>query len=195
MATTIQDGTGTGQQLKITELSRALTDSITEERAVFNSVEQGNTFLVVSDFLTFTGSTGVENGIIYIKNNSDKKMLVHHIKLWNGSSGTGQNKIRTYRNPTTGTLISGANTATIENINFGSANTYEGLGYQGDGTALTVTDGDIFGRYYFGGGSGMYSAMWNGAIVLEKSNSLAVTVEPQNGQVVSMCCEIEVYFE
>jgi hypothetical protein len=191
----IQDGTGSSRKAKVTELNRILVDSITEERAVYNSIEDGNTFVVSTGFLSFTGVTGQENGVLYLKNNSDKKMLVHHIKLWSGTANQ-LTKITMYKNPTTGTLISSGITSTIENINLGSSNEYEGLGYQGNGTFLTVTNGDIFGRHYLGvGNQQMLMFMWNGALVLDKGNSLAVTCEPPNGVTFNLTCESEVYFE
>jgi len=191
----IQDGTGSSRKVRVSNSNRLLVDSIVEERAVFNSIDVGNTFIVLTDFLTITGVTGQEDGLIYLKNNSDLNMLIHHIKLWSGTASQ-LTKISTYKNPTTGTLISSAIDADVENINFASSNTYEGLAYQGDGTNLTVTDGDVWGRHYLGiGNQQMLSFMWNGAVVLGKGDSLAVTAEAPNGVSVNLACEIEVYFE
>lgn len=191
----IQDGTGSSRKATVSNSNRLLVDGIVEERAVFNSIDVGNTFIVLTDFLTITGVTGQEDGLIYIKNNSDLNMLVHHIKLWSGTASQ-LTKISTYKNPTTGTLISSAIAADVQNINFASSNTYEGLAYQGDGTNLTVTDGDVWGRHYLGiGNQQMLSFMWNGAVVLGKGDSLAVTAEAPNGVSVNLACEIEVYFE
>jgi hypothetical protein len=191
----IQDGTGSSRKAKVTDLNRLLVDSITEERAVYNSIEEGNTFVISTNFLSFTGVTGQENGVLYIKNNSDKKMLIHHIKLWSGTASQFA-KIKTYKNTTTGTLISSALDATIENINFGSSNEYEGLAYQGNGTFLTVTNGSVWGYHYLGvGNQQMLMFMWNGAVALEKGNSLAITCEPPNGVTFNLTCEVEVYFE
>ena len=93
-------------------------------------------------------------------------------------------------------MISSAIAADVENINFASSNTYEGLAYQGDGTNLTVTDGSVWGRHYLGiGNQQMLSFMWNGAVALGKGDSLAVTAEAPNGVSVNLACEIEVYFE
>lgn len=191
----IQDGTGSSRKAAVSNLNRILVDSITEERAVYNSIEEGNTFVVSTNFLSITGVTGQEDGIIYLKNNSDKKMLIHHIKFWSGTASQIV-KINTYKNPTTGTLISSAITASIENINFGSSNDYEGLAYQGNGTNLTVTNGTVWGRHYLGvGNQQMLMFMWNGAVVLDKGNSLAVTAEAPNGVTFNLTCEVEAYFE
>ena len=191
----IQDGTGSSRKAAVSDLNRILVDSITEERAVYNSIEKGNTFVISTNFLSITGVTGQENGILYIKNNSDKKMLIHHIKLWSGTASQFT-KISVYKNPTTGTLISTAIASDVQNINFGSSNEYVGLAYQGNGTNLTVTNGSVWGRHYLGvGNQQMLMFMWNGAVVLEKGNSLAVTAESPNGVTFNLTCETEVYFE
>lgn len=191
----IQDGTGSSRKAAVSDLNRILVDSITEERAVYNSINKGNTFVVSTNFLSITGVTGQENGILYIKNNSDKKMLIHHIKLWSGTENQFT-KISVYKNPTTGTLISTAIGSDVQNINFGSSNEYEGLAYQGNGTNLTVTNGSVWGRHYLGvGNQQMLMFIWNGAVVLEKGNSLAVTAEAPNGVTFNLTCESGVYFE
>ena len=191
----IQDGTGSSRKAAVSNLNRILVDSITEERAVYNSIEEGNTFVVSTNFLSITGVTGQEDGILYLKSNSDKKMLIHHIKLWAGTASQFA-KINVYKNPTTGTLISTAIDADVQNINFGSSNEYEGLAYQGNGTNLTVTNGSVWGRHYLGvGNQQMLMFMWSGAVVLEKGSSLAVTAEAPNGVTFNLTCEVEVYFE
>ena len=191
MATIIQDGTGTGNKLKVDANNRIKVDAITEERAVFNSIEEGNTFIITSDFIT--APSGSETGLLYVENTSDKDMLIHHIKLWTGTTST-TSEIRVYRNPTTGTLISSASAADVNNLNFGSANAYEGLAYQGNGVDATITDGSIIGRHYVGvGNQQMIAFMWNGAMSLPKNKTCAVSVTPQVS--LSVTAEIEAYFE
>ena len=46
----IQDGTGSSRKAAVSNLNRILVDSITEERAVYNSIEEGNTFVVSTNF-------------------------------------------------------------------------------------------------------------------------------------------------
>ena len=191
MSTTIQDGTGTKQRLRITSDGRAAVDAIIEERAVFNSVEAGNTFIVTSDFII--APSGSETGLLYVKNTSNQDMLIHHMKLWSGTTNT-TSEVRVYRNPTTGTLISSASAADTNNLNFGSANTYNSIAYQGNGADATVTDGSIIGRHYLGvGNQQMVAFMWNGAMALPRGASCAISVTPQT--TLSITAEIEAYFE
>lgn len=195
MATIIEDGTGSGYALGINSRGRLLAAATTEERAVFNSANDGQTYTILTDYLTITGVTSQEDGIIYLKNNSDLDMYVHHLKVWCGTSGQFT-KINVYRNPTTGTLIDSTIAADVTNLNYGSANTYEGLAYQGDGTNLTVTNGSIMGRHYLGVGMQQsLMQMWMGSVILEKGSSIAVTAEAPNGVSVNITCEINVYFE
>jgi len=195
MATTIEDGTGSGYALAINRRGRLLAAATTEERAVFNSANDGQTYMILTDYLTVTGVTSQEDGILYIKNTSDLKMYIHHIKVWCGTSGQFT-KIKVYRNPTTGTLITSTIDADITNMNYGSANAFEGLAYQGDGTNLTVTNGSVMGRHYLGVGMQQsLMQMFMGSVVLEKGSSIAITAEAPNGVTVNITCEIMVYFE
>lgn len=191
----IQDGTGTSRRAQVTSRNRLLTDAITEERAVFNSIVDGQTFVVFTDFITFTGSGTNQYGLIYIKNNSDQLMLVHHVKLWSGTLNQTA-KIRMYDNPTTGTLISSAITSNIMNINMGSSQEFGGISYQGTGATQTITNGELMGNHYIGSGNQqMLAMMWNGAMVIPKGSSMAVTVQPDNAATITLTAEIEVYFE
>ena len=177
MATTIEDGPGSGFSAKVSTSNRLFTDSVTEEKAVLASTN-GNAFNFTTDFITIgTGATNTECGIIYIKNNDDRDLEIHHLKMWLGNSGTIA-KVRLYKNPTNGTLISSAINGNDEVLNFGSSNEFDGLFYQGDGTALTVTNGSILSNIYLGVGmQQMLHEMYMGQVILPKGTSMAVTVE------------------
>lgn len=191
----IQDGTGSSRKAKVTTRNRILTESITEERAVYNSIVDGKTFVVFTDFISFTGSGTNQYGLLYIKNTSDQLMLVHHVKIWSGTLNQTA-RIRMYDDPTTGTLISSAITANIMNINMGSSQEFEGIAYQGNAATQTVTNGEIMGNHYIGSGNQQLLAMmWNGAMVIPKNSSMAITVQPDNAATINLTAEIEVYFE
>jgi len=66
MATIIEDGTGAGYALAINSRGRLLAAATIEERAVFNSANDGQTYMILTDYLTVTGVTSQEDGILYI---------------------------------------------------------------------------------------------------------------------------------
>ena len=47
----IQDGTGSSRKARVSNSNRLLVDSIVEERAVFNSIDVGNTFIVLCNII------------------------------------------------------------------------------------------------------------------------------------------------
>lgn len=191
----IQDGTGSSRKAKVNTRYRLITDSITEERAVYNSVVDGKTFVCFTDFITFTGSGTNEFGLLYVKNTSDDLMLIHHVKIWSGTLNQTA-KIRMYDDPTTGTLISDGFSAEIMNINTGSSQEFEGLSYQPSDATKTITNGEVMGNHYIGSGNQqMLAMMWNGAMVLPKGKAMAITVQPDNAAQISLTAEVEVYFE
>ena len=141
MATIIQDGTGTGDRLRITPFNRLLAQSvtITEED---DAISRGEGYQIASGPVSFTSSTA--SSILYTKNDDDRDFVIDRCVLILGSAvGAGTTDDWTFqvlRNPTAGTLIDNAVTAGISNSNHGSANIPTGLNYkgvQGD----TLTDG------------------------------------------------------
>lgn len=141
MATIIQDGTGTGDRLRVTSFNRLLAQSvtITEED---DAIQRGEGYQIASGPVSFTSSTA--SSILYTKNDDDRDFVIDRCVLILGSAvGAGTTDDWTFqvlRNPTAGTLIDNAVTAGISNSNHGSANIPAGLNYkgvQGD----TLTDG------------------------------------------------------
>ena len=141
MATIIQDGTGTGDRLRITPFNRLLAQSvtITEED---DAISRGEGYQIASGPVSFTSSTA--SSILYTKNDDDRDFVIDRCVLILGSAvGAGTTDDWTFqvlRNPTAGTLIDNAVAAGISNSNHGSANIPTGLNYkgvQGD----TLTDG------------------------------------------------------
>ena len=122
-------------------------------------------------------------------------MYIEHIRLC-GNGGVGamnmeSTKCVVYRNPTAGTLISGASSAYKQNNNFGSANEFNGLAYVGvDGS--TVTDGDWFTQFetHLPGHS---IIDFNDSILLPKNSAIAFAVKPTVAG--DVCMEVNVHFE
>jgi len=142
MAEQIRDGAGGRHLQRVDKNFRAHTFSITEPELV-DANRQGDAYNVNTGFITLTDA--VDTPVIYLKNNEDKQIVIEAIVvgLFNstGGSSTADVYATFIRNPTAGTIISGATNVDINsNRNFGSANTLLADTYKG-ATGDTMTDG------------------------------------------------------
>ncbi len=141
MATIIQDGTGTGDRLRITPFNRMLAQSvvITEED---DAISRGDGYQIASGPVTFTGAN--QTAVLYTKNDDDRDFVLDRAVLILGSAvgatATADWTVQVLRNPTGGTIIDNAVAAGISNSNHGSANIPTGLNYKGV-ESDTFTDG------------------------------------------------------
>lgn len=187
---TITDGTGKGYVAAVNSDNRLETRSVTRPVVSDISHENGEAFVVASDFITLT-TTASFNGILYIKNTSTTKHL-HIEKIRVCSSASGSVQCRLVKNPTTGTLISDANSADVGNANFSSALAFTGLGYAASGDGKTITDGTNFSNF-INNSPGHSIQEYLGALILGPGDSLALTAKPSAST--TLCSEIQCYFE
>lgn len=177
MSMIIADGSGSGFKAKVDSLNRLRTSSVTQEVTSFRA-NLGEAYNINTG--TITLSSGSKSAVLYIKNNEDTSVIITGFIYLIGTNtgGSGDALIQIERNPTGGTIVSGANTATPYNRNFGSSRTLLVDSYKGaEGSTLTggtVVIESIFpspGRQVIGIES----------IILDKSNSVGVTVTPPAG--------------
>jgi hypothetical protein len=141
MATIIQDGTGTGDRLRVTPFNRMLVQSvvITEED---DAISRGDGYQIASGPVTFTGAN--QTAVLYTKNDDDRDFVLDRAVLILGSAvgatATADWTVQVLRNPTGGTIIDNAVAAGISNSNHGSANIPTGINYKGV-ESDTFTDG------------------------------------------------------
>ncbi len=143
MAEIIQDGTGKSYAAKVDVDGRLHVDSIGTDREAYSS-QLGNSFNLNTGRITLTNGA-TENGVMYVKNNENSPLVLTNFFYQTGVStgGTGNIYVSIIRNPTTGTLISGATAGEINvNRNFGSSRTLDVTFYKG-ATGTTITDGAI----------------------------------------------------
>lgn len=175
----LQDGTGSGNQAKIDNNNRLFTNAIIRTE-LEQAVLLGNAFNVNTGNITLTNA-GVNNGIAYYKNTGNDDLIITEILIILGTStgGSGDGTITVYRNPTTGTLISGA-LAVESNVNrsFSSFTSLEADLFKG-GTGVTVTDGEVFGTTTRN--SSAVINFTSSPIYLKKGNSLAISYNPPSG--------------
>lgn len=140
----ILDGSGKGYTTKVDEEGRLHVDSISTTRESAQS-QRGYSFNVNTGVLTLTNAA-TDNGVFYIKNNEQGALIIESFFYLISSStgGTSDGVVTIIRNPTTGTLISGASAITMnKNRNFGSSRELDALAYKGS-TGTTITNGDDF---------------------------------------------------
>ena len=139
----IEDGTGSGKMAKVNSGQRLYTRSVSNtESQEANS--DGDAYNINTGYITLTND--VETPVLYVKNNEDENLMIDAIALGVSSSTGGDTTDITYatviRNPTDGTIISGATDVDIVgNRNYGSQNTPLVDAYKG-ATGSTMTDGD-----------------------------------------------------
>jgi len=188
----IKDGTGTGNLARVDKENRLSVRSI-QETELERSVLDGRAFNINTEFLPVSSSG--ENALLYIKNNEDKKLIVAawFIGTDAGTNGANLGLVRTYYNPTGGTLIASASAVTPVNRNAGSSQVLLADCYKG-GDGFTITGQDTPAVLYqtqtvssrvFG----------NVFLTLPKGSSLAVTYEPNGAEPIDIYTGFQVYVE
>jgi hypothetical protein len=175
----IANGGNIERYAKVDASGRLETQTVTLTEQELSS-EVGRSFNVFSDDVTLT--TANESGVLYYKHGEDLDAIVTGIIYNFGSStgGSGECKIKVFRNPTAGTLISTASAGSKANRDFRSSELLSGSTvYKGTGAALTVTDGDVILPSRFGAPARVF--IGTGNFRLTRNNSIAVTVTPPSG--------------
>lgn len=188
MSEFVKDGTGKGNLARVDNRNRLHVDSVqtalSAQAAFF-----GDAYSIPAGQVAFTSDS--ESGAYYIKYNGNKELVIKEIVITFGDStgGTGTGVTRIYKNPSEGTLISSGTSIEPRNRNFGSAKALTGTFLKGaEGT--TVTDGSVFAtisRTDFSSPINFDAEI----LVLQKSNSLAVTYDPPTGntsQTITVTC-------
>lgn len=137
----ITSASGQAYGAKVDGNNRLHTAAIVESESD-RATELGEGFNINTGLVGLTSTTA--SGLIYLKNNEDRDLVVDFIVIGIDNAGTNASLPvwKVIKNPTVGTLISGAAAVDInENRNFGSSRELEALVYKG-AEGSTVTDGD-----------------------------------------------------
>jgi hypothetical protein len=165
----IQDGTGSGNRAKVSG-NRLFGHTITEGEDR-HSTEQGDAYNVNTGVIGLTSSTA--SGILYIKNNESRDMIIEAIAVGVGSAGTTTDvtTVTLVRNPTSVSFSTAVDMN--QNRNFGSSKTLTADVYKG-AEAATVTGGNNAAIFFQASGSRLFAPI---DFVLTKGDSLAVTID------------------
>jgi len=147
MADQLLDGTGGGYLQRVGSDNRSQVRAVIEYE-VIHRTENGDSF----NWNTGLISISSDSALIYIKNSSDKQMVITNIAMgiFDGLSYTDAPYLTILRNPTAGDLISDATAVDMaSNRNAGSTLVTDGLVYKGkDGG--TVSGGENLGILLLG---------------------------------------------
>jgi len=168
-----------GNKAKVDEKGRLKTFAISEGYSI-EAAELGESFNINSGTVTLTGNA-TTSAVAYFKNEEDKDFVIENVLTVIGGStgGTGNYTVRVIKNPTTGTIVSGAvGFDTVVNRNFGSARGLGALSYKG-AEGNTITDGVTFANTIRTSASVIeFDA---DVIVLPKNSSIGIEVTTQAG--------------
>lgn len=179
MAEQIEDGTGKGYRAKVDSENRLNVYSVSES-ILERAAEEGKSFNINTGTINLTSAN--KSAILYLKNNGDEEIVISSIGflLGNSTGGSGDLIPEVIKNPTSGTIVSGATNVDINvNKNFGSSITLEVDAFKG-AEASTITDGVVVYNSLLSGSARTY-VISTGSIVLPKGSSIGVNLTPQTG--------------
>ena len=170
----LNSGAGKNYSAEVDVTNKLAVRSITESESV-ESTDLGNAYNINTGTIGLTSST--ESAILYYKHNEDQPIIIEALAVGIGSAGTvtDSSVITLIKNPTAGTIISGATAVDMnQNRNFASSNTLlNSLAYKG-AEGNTFTDGDDVGIFYQSAGGRLFAAI---NFELRKGNSIGVKID------------------
>jgi hypothetical protein len=188
----IKDGTGTGNVARVDSENKLAVRAVQEtefEKAVLG----GRAFNINTEFLTIT--TDTEHALLYLKNNEDRPLIVAawFIGTDAGTNGANLGLVRTYYNPTGGTIISGGTDLTPVNRNAGNSRTLvadvkaggQGFTFTGQDTPAVLYQTQTVSSRVFG----------NVFLILPKGSSLVATYDPNGAETINIYTGFQVYVE
>lgn len=180
----IQDSS-TGSTAKVSVNNRLQVHSITTTEASTAATE-GDAYNINTGLITLTDAA--ESGVLYIQNNEDRDLQIEFLEMIlapsTGGAITDGTRVRVYRNPTGGTLISGAVlVADNQNRNFGTNRTLTADTYKG-ATGNTIIGGDVIMEIFMNPSERELLSI---DMTLTKGDSIAVSYEPNDSNTSMKC--------
>jgi len=172
----IKDDSGAGFGLKVDKNLRGWVNSVSHTGQE-DATAKGLAYNLNTGLINLT--TTADSALLYLKNNDANGRVFHvdNIAVGLGSAATVSDltKITIVRNPTAGTIVSGAsNVAMNQNRNFGSSESLTADVFKG-ADANTLTDGDDIVQFLHPEGSRLFASI---GLDVPKGSSLGVKVLP-----------------
>ena len=173
MSESIKDGTGKSYLAAVSSDNKLRVRAISETRNQ-HAVEIGNAYNINTGDIGSL-ATG-ESAILWFKNNEEADFSVDAIAVGiKDASGNDIHTVTVVRNPTAGTIVSGATAVAMnENRNFGSAASLStSLAYKGADT-LTMTDGEDIAQFYMNESGRLFATV---DFVVPKTKSIGIKID------------------
>ena len=173
--TIIKDGSGKGNTAKVDSSLRMHTLSISKPNSE-RATAVGDSYNINTGVIGLTSTTA--SGVLYLKNNETRDLIIEALAVGVDSAGTttSMTEVTVIRNPTAGTLISGATAVDMNaNRNFGSSNALAStsLAYKG-AEGDTFTNGTDIALFLQQPGTRGYYAI---DMELEKGSSIGIKMD------------------
>jgi hypothetical protein len=169
MSSIIQDGTGSGNVVKVGG-NRLFTHSLTEAEAI-HSTENGDAYNINTGDIALTSSTA--SSILYLQNNEVQDLVIEAMAVGVGSAGTTTDvaTVTIKRNPTSVDYSTAVDMNA--NRNFGSSKSLSADVYKG-AEGSTTTGGDSIIQFYMGSGTRLFAPI---NLLLPRGSSLALEID------------------
>jgi hypothetical protein len=183
----IENGVGDRSKAKVDSDNRLYTFAKTASQIAVISEELGDAYdFSTGDFVSIT-TVDTETGVFYLKNTSTTANVhIHSLR----TCANQIHKVKLYKNPTGGTLITNETAGAKTNLNFNSRNVAEATVYMGTDGA-TVSGGTIMTQHinHVGHSTGLF----DDAFIIGPQDSIAITFEMA---IAGDCCvRVVAYFE
>ncbi|MCK5763373.1 MAG: hypothetical protein KAH05_04570 [Clostridiales bacterium] len=167
----IEDGTGSGVSVKVNHENQLTTNAITIEEILHTTIDHGDSYTV---FLESTPTYKDESDTgdlcaFYLKNTSEKKIIISQIGVWTESSRYVEPTINVEGIPTNTEIL------TPTNMNLSSGNTASGLFYTGN-SIYGISGGTRIARFRIPANSSTNFNSLNSKIIIPKNNILTMYV-------------------
>lgn len=174
----IEDGTGTGRKVRVNLNNEMITRAVSSSEQA-EATENAVAYNINTGLITLTSAS--ESALLYLKNNENRDLHVTSIIVILGPTANGvatdTTRLRVYRNPTAGTIVSDATDVDDNsNRNFGSSKTLTADAYKGD-EAKTITDGGVHIESLITPGNRVFFSVDE---FLTKGDSIGVSLEPND---------------
>jgi hypothetical protein len=179
MSNIIEDGKGSGIKAAVTPNNRMMTTGI-DLTLTEAATESGDTYNLNSAETTL--NTTNESALFYLKNLEDTNLIVTNIvvNIMDYVGTDGQPVLTVYRNPTGGTIVSGASGCNEQNRNYSSNKTLSRDCFQGtEGKTITGADNTI--PVYLPSTAVATLVSFDPVVVLPKGSSIGLSWTPPAG--------------